>query len=177
MILTVEDMEQRHSGSSIFNMYYKKESCVLNELWNTITVFKGWVCLTFATICTCLLNLIGTDTLAAHTLINLMVIDYITGLMVAAAHKSKKSKNGNLSSSVGFEGIVKKAGILTVIYLCVRLDMILNIEYTAEMVVFFFIANETISILENLGLLGVPYPKRLKKALESLNDEEENERC
>ena len=145
----------------------------MNEIWNTVIAFKIWICLTFAAICTTLLNLIGTDTIAAHTLINLMVTDYATGLMVAIVHKSKKSRTGKLSSSVGIKGIFKKCGILIAVYLCVKLDNSLNIEYTAEMIVFFFIANEAISILENLGLLGVPYPKKLKKALEALNEEEE----
>lgn len=104
-------------------------------------------------------------------LIAFMVVDYITGLSVAFIfHKSQKTKNGGASSAVGFKGIVKKMCILLLVGLAHELDYIMGIDYIRALSILFFIGNEGLSVLENVGLMGVPYPEFLKKALEAIKD-------
>lgn len=140
-----------------------------------IAEMKAVICCAYAATVTAILNFIGTDSKMAEFLISVMVIDYITGLMLGVMHKSRKSKTGKLNSIAGFKGLMKKGGILLVVYLAVKLDMLLAIHYSEDMVISFFIANEAISILENLGTMGVKYPKKLRKAIEALSEEEEHE--
>lgn len=104
-------------------------------------------------------------------LIAFMVVDYITGLAVAFIfHKSQKTENGGASSAAGFKGIVKKMCILLLVGLAHELDYIMGIDYIRALSILFFIGNEGLSVLENVGLMGVPYPEFLKKALESIKD-------
>ena len=108
-------------------------------------------------------------------LIMFMIVDYITGMTVAMVfHKSSKTKNGGASSAVGFQGIVKKFCIFMLIALAVRVDEISGTHYVRSATIFFFIGNEGLSVVENLGLMGVPYPAFLKKALEVIKDNGEN---
>lgn len=104
-----------------------------------------------------------------QVLIAMMVCDYITGVLVAAIWKrSGKTKNGALSSSVGFKGIVKKCMILMLVWLAVMMDHAMGTNVARTAVCLFFIGNEGLSLLENIGLMGVPYPAFLKNALEQL---------
>lgn len=110
-----------------------------------------------------------------QVLVALMVADYITGVLLAAVwHKSTKSASGALDSKAGFKGLLKKAMILLVVWLGVLLDAAMGSEYFRMAAVLFFVGNEGISLLENLGLMGVPYPEFLKKALEALHEEGNN---
>lgn len=112
----------------------------------------------------------GFDTLM-KALLMFMLVDYLTGLAVAFVfHKSTKTKNGGASSLVGFKGIVKKLCMLLLVGLAVELDRIIGVDYTRSLAIMFFIGNEGISVLENMGLMGVPYPEFLHKALESMKD-------
>ena len=112
----------------------------------------------------------GFDTLM-KALLMFMFVDYITGLAVAFIfHKSTKTKNGGASSLVGFKGIVKKLCMLLLVGSAVELDRIIGVDYTRSLAIMFFIGNEGISVLENMGLMGVPYPEFLHKALESMKD-------
>ena len=107
-----------------------------------------------------------------QVLVALMVADYITGVLVAAVwHKSTKSTSGALDSKAGFKGLLKKCMILVLVMIGVLLDQAMGTEYIRMMVVIFFIGNEGISLLENLGLMGVPYPEFLHKALEALHEQ------
>lgn len=102
-------------------------------------------------------------------LIAMMVCDYITGVLVAAIWKrSGKTENGALSSSAGFKGIVKKCMILMLVWLAVMMDNAMGVHVARTAVCLFFIGNEGLSLLENIGLMGVPYPAFLKNALEQL---------
>lgn len=117
-------------------------------------------------------NALGGWDASLQVLIALMVADYITGVLVAAVwHKSTKSQSGALDSKAGFKGILKKGMILVLVWLGVLLDRATGANYIRTAVVLFFIGNEGISLLENLGLMGVPYPAFLKKALEALHDQ------
>ena len=106
-----------------------------------------------------------------RVLVALMVADYLTGLVVAGIfHKSNNSESGALDSKAGFKGILKKCVILLLIWIAVMLDAALNTDYLRLMVILFYIGNEGISLLENIGLMGVPYPAFLKKALQALRE-------
>ena len=99
------------------------------------------------------------------TLFVFMVTDYLTGVMKAIVNKK-------LSSEIGFKGIFKKVCIIFLIGVAVRLDIVLNLgESLRYLVIGFYIANEGISILENVGELGLPFPQKLKDMLIQLNDE------
>ena len=99
-----------------------------------------------------------------------MVIDYATGLIVAACGKSPKTAGGGVSSSVGFRGLAKKAVILLVVLLAWLLDLATGNAVFQSAAVCYYIANEGISILENAVLIGVPVPEALKNALEVMRE-------
>ena len=107
-------------------------------------------------------------------LVLFMVADYITGMTVALVfHKSGKKKNGGASSAVGFKGIVKKLCIFFLVALAVRVDLITGTSYVRNATIFFFLGNEGLSVIENIGSMGVKYPAFLKKALETLKEKNE----
>lgn len=103
-----------------------------------------------------------------YALIVFVVIDYLTGVMVAVL-------NQKLSSSVGFHGIVKKVVIFFLVAVGHVIDsyVIQNGSVIRTAVIFFYLSNEGISILENVSLLGLPVPQKLKDVLEQLKDHEE----
>lgn len=116
----------------------------------------------------------GWDT-AMILLVALMAADYITGVLVAAVwHRSNKSVNGGLDSKAGFKGLVKKGVILLLVWIGVLLDHALGSAYVRTAVILFFIGNEGLSLLENLGLMGVPYPEFLQRTLEALHNKGNN---
>ena len=103
------------------------------------------------------------------TLCIFMAIDYITGLLVAGVfHASKKSESGRLDSRAGFKGLIRKGAILLIVLIAARLDILLNTTIVRDAVVIAFCANEAISIVENAGLMGVPIPAALRRAIEAL---------
>ena len=117
-------------------------------------------------------NALGGWDASLQVLIALMVADYITGVLVAAVwHKSSKSSSGTLNSVAGFKGILKKCMILLLVWIGVLLDNATGANYIRMAVILFFIGNEGISLLENLGLMGVPFPAFLQRALEALRDQ------
>ena len=117
-------------------------------------------------------NALGGWDASLQVLIALMVADYLTGVLVAAVwHKSSKSSSGTLNSVAGFKGILKKCAILLLVWIGVLLDQALGSSYARTAVVLFFVGNEGISLLENLGLMGVPFPAFLRRALEALRDQ------
>ena len=102
-------------------------------------------------------------------LVAMMCCDYITGILVAGIWKnSGKSDSGALDSKAGFKGIIKKGIILMLVWLGALMDEGLGVAYVRNAICMFFIGNEGLSLLENMGLMGVPYPKQFKDALEAL---------
>lgn len=101
-------------------------------------------------------------------LVAMVVIDYITGVIKAAVQ-------GKLSSLVGFKGLLKKVAIFLLVAVGVMVDRVIPAtnEAVRSAVIFFYIANEGLSILENAGELGLPLPAALKKSLEKMQDKEE----
>ncbi len=113
---------------------------------------------------------------ALTTLIIFMAIDYITGIIVAGVfHKSKKSDSGSLKSVAGWKGLCKKGVMLLLVLVACRLDILVGTSYIKDAVVIALCVNETISILENVGLMGVPIPKVIRKALDVLQQDENNQ--
>lgn len=117
----------------------------------------------------------GCDTLLT-VLLAFMVMDYGTGWLAAALGRSPKSATGRLSSSAGWAGLAKKAGELLAVTVGVLLDLLAAGELGYEGAMFrtavmvYIIATEGLSIVENLGALGVPMPSVIRKALEQLRD-------
>jgi toxin secretion/phage lysis holin len=108
------------------------------------------------------------------TLLIFMAADYLSGLAVALVfRKSPKTKSGGGSSRVGWKGLCRKGMTLLIVLVAYRLDLILGVNYIRDTVMIGFIANETISITENAGLMGVPLPKVIVRAIDILNDKEE----
>lgn len=116
----------------------------------------------------------GWDT-SLVTLLLFMGIDYITGFAVAACGKSPKSDTGRLSSKIGWRGIAKKCVSLLLVLVAVRLDITLGTSYIRDAVCIAFVANELLSITENAGLLGVPLPTVITKAIELLQSKGKGE--
>ena len=108
---------------------------------------------------------------AMTTLVIFMVIDYISGLLVAGVfHKSKKTESGTLESRAGWTGLCRKGMTLLVVLIGSRLDLALGVSYIRDAVIIGFIANETISITENAGLMGLPLPETITKAIDVLTE-------
>ena len=133
---------------------------------------KNGILAVFSVIGSFAANSLGGWDASLQVLIALMVTDYITGVLVAAVwHKSSKSSSGTLNSVAGFKGILKKCAILILVWIGVLLDQALGSAYARTAVVLFFVGNEGISLLENIGLMGVPFPAFLRRALEALRDQ------
>ena len=130
----------------------------MKEFWNTIqfifTAVGGWLGYFLG----------GCDGLL-YALIAFVVIDYITGVMCAVIDRK-------LSSAVGFKGIFRKV----LIFLLVGIANIIDVQVVGTgavlrtAVIFFYISNEGVSLLENAGHLGLPIPERVKTVLEQLHD-------
>lgn len=111
---------------------------------------------------------------AMLVLIVFMALDYMTGLIVAGVfHKSSKSETGALESKAGWKGLCRKGVTIALVMMAALLDRVLGTSYIKDAVIVGYIFNESLSILENAGLMGVPYPKALKNALDLLNKKSE----
>ena len=134
----------------------------MKEFWNTIQLIfsavGGWLGYFLG----------GCDGLL-YALVAFVVIDYITGVMCAII-------NRKLSSAVGFKGIFRKV----LIFLLVGIANIIDVQVIGTgavlrtAVIFFYISNEGVSLLENAGHLGLPIPEKIKTVLEQLHDRAEN---
>lgn len=119
--------------------------------------------------------LFGGWTMALTTLLIFMGIDYVTGVIVAGVfHRSGKSASGSLSSIAGIKGLAKKGMILLFVLVAYRLDIQLSTTYIKDAVCIAFMANELLSIIENAGLMGVPIPSVIVKAVEVLKGGKED---
>ena len=106
---------------------------------------------------------------AMTTLVILMLIDYVTGIIVAGVfHNSPKCSGGALSSAVGFKGICRKFVILLIVVVACRVDLLLDTNIIRDATCIGFCANELVSITENAGLMGIPLPRKLVEAIEVL---------
>lgn len=128
----------------------------MTKLWNVLSII-------FATIGLWLGLFIGPVNGVLIALIVFVVIDYTTGVISAAVNKK-------LSSSVGFKGLLRKILIFLIVGLANILDVyVLGANaILRSAVIFFYIANEGLSIIENLGETGLPIPKKLRDVLAQL---------
>lgn len=121
-------------------------------------------------------SLFGGWDAALVTLLIFMGIDYATGLIVAGVfHTSEKTENGALESRAGWKGLCRKGGTLLVVLVACRLDLMMGSNFIRDAVVIAFVANETISIIENAGLMGIPIPAVITRAIEVLKKKSESE--
>lgn len=121
-------------------------------------------------------SLFGGFDAALVTLLIFMTLDYISGIIVAGVFKnSRKTANGALESGAGWKGLCRKGMTLVIVLIAVRLDIVIGTTYIRDAVCIAFIANETISIVENAGLMGVPIPAAITKAIEVLKDRTDKE--
>ncbi len=121
-------------------------------------------------------SLFGGWDAALVTLIIFMGVDYLTGLIVAGVfHNSEKTETGTLESRAGWKGLCRKGVSLLVVLVACRLDLVIGSNFIRDSVVIAFIANETLSIVENAGLMGIPIPAVIAKAIDVLKKKAESE--
>jgi toxin secretion/phage lysis holin len=115
----------------------------------------------------------GWDT-SLITLLIFMGIDYFSGLVVAGVfHKSNKTESGALESKAGWKGLCRKCMTLLFVLIAYRLDLAIGVDYIRNAVIIGFMANELISIVENAGLMGLPLPDAINKAIDVLTEQKE----
>lgn len=137
---------------------------------------KNALCTTIGMTGSLIASFFGGWTESLTTLLIFMLIDYITGLIVAGVfHKSQKTDSGALESRAGFKGLCRKGAILLFVLIGYRLDLAVGTTYIRDAVCIAFIANELISIVENAGLMGVPVPGVITKAIDVLRNKTEKE--
>ena len=114
----------------------------------------------------------GWDTALAALMI-CMAVDYISGSIVALVfHNSRKTTSGAYNSAYGLKGLCKKGLMLLLVVVAVQADRLLGADYVRDAVCIGLCVNEILSIVENLGLAGVPLPEAVVKALEQLQSKE-----
>ena len=115
-------------------------------------------------------TLFGIWNVSISTLILFMAIDFFSGLAVAGIfHNSQKTGTGTLESKAGWKGLCRKCMTMLIVLIAHRLDLSLGTSYIRDTVIIGFMANELISIVENAGLMGLPLPAALVKAIDILN--------
>lgn len=137
----------------------------MNKYFNSVTLITTPIISVFSYL------MGGIDALLTALMI-LIVLDYITGLLKALYNKE-------LSSTIGYKGIIKKICIFIIIAVSVLIETNFNINGIRNLTITFFAVNEALSLLENVGAMGIPLPKQLKEALSQLrggNDDENNKK-
>nr|DAE58914.1 MAG TPA: holin [Caudoviricetes sp.] len=115
-----------------------------------------------STVLTTVLYFLGGWDMALKTLLIIIALDYLTGVCDAIANKK-------INSKIGAKGIIKKVGYLIIVAVSVQLDQIVgDTGAIRNLVIYFFVANEGISILENWGSMGLPLPEKVMEVLEQL---------
>ncbi len=121
-------------------------------------------------------SLFGGWSTGLVTLLIFMSIDYLSGLIVAGVfHNSPKTGTGTLESRAGWKGLCRKCMTLLFVLIAYRLDLELSTNYIRDAVIIGFMANELISIVENAGLMGIPLPPVITKAIDVLTKKAESD--
>jgi len=140
-----------------------------------VSTLKLWFIAVFGAIGSFIAQLFGGWTSDMKTLVIFMGIDLIMGFLIAAIwKKSGKSITGALSSISMWKGLCRKGVSLLIVLVAHQLDGTLGTEYIRTAVIIAFIVNELISIIENAGVMGVPIPLVITKAIEVLKQKEGN---
>lgn len=144
----------------------------MEQIWKGLVRF-------FAAIGGAIAGAMGGWDSTLKVLVVMMAVDYLSGLVVAAMGKSEKTEYGGLSSKVGFIGLAKKGLMLSVVLMATMLDEAMGTAMCRDAACWFYIANEGISVLENLNLVGVPFPEKIKVLLghkmEEANEPEQHD--
>ena len=126
---------------------------------------KEIFCTIISGISTCLIYLFGGFDVALSCLVIAIALDYISGIIKAFYTKQ-------LSSKIGFKGLLKKIGILILVMVAVLVDRVAgNTGAVRTLVIYYFVANEGLSIIENLAETNIPIPAVLKRALKAIKKE------
>lgn len=134
---------------------------------------KNIIIMIFGSIGSLLSFLLGGFDSVMIALLIFMVIDFLSGIILAIVFKkSKKTESGRLSSQAGILGLTKKIFILFLVAVSTQLDIILGTTFIRDGTVIGFISMEGISIIENASLAGLPIPKVIKNALEIISKKE-----
>ena len=121
-------------------------------------------------------KLLGGWDMALQVLLLFMVVDYVTGLVVAGVFKkSPKTASGALESKAGWKGLCRKGMTLLMVLVAAQLELLTGTDVIRNAVIIGYIANEGISIIENAGLMGLPVPKLIKNAIDILKSKSEGE--
>ena len=134
---------------------------------------KNAICTTAGAIGGVIASLFGGWDAGLATLVMFMAIDYVSGLVAGVFHNSKKTSSGALESKAGWKGLCRKGMSLLFVLIAYRLDLAIGSNYIRDAVIIGFIVNETISIVENAGLMGVPLPEVINKAIDILTSKSE----
>ncbi len=139
----------------------------------TVSGLKTSVCTVLGMFGSLLASMFGGWSEDIATLIIFMAVDFVMGLIIAGVfNKSNKSQTGALDSRAGWRGLCKKGTMLLFVLIAHRLDLMLETDYIKTAVIIGFIFNEAISIIENAGLMGLPLPSIVNKAVEMLKNME-----
>lgn len=137
---------------------------------------RAALCTTIGVIGSGIAALFGGWDVSLQCLLWFMAIDYISGLIVAGVfRKSNKTEAGGLESRAGFKGLCRKVAVLALVLMAHYLDMVVGTAFARDAVCIGFIVNEGLSILENVGLMGITYPAAIRKALDVLSQRAEGE--
>jgi len=135
-----------------------------------VKIIKTTVISVIGIIGSTLANLLGGWDRPLQTLLLFMAVDYISGLIVAGVFKkSQKSESGALESRAGWKGLCRKGVTLLYVLIAAQVDKLTGTgSIIRDAVIIGYITNEGLSILENGGLMGIPYPEKLKEAISVL---------
>ena len=130
---------------------------------------KETLCTVFGLMGSALCWAFGGWDAALTALVICMCVDYISGSLVALVfHNSRKSETGSYNSTYGLKGLCKKCMMLLFVIVAVQADNLMGGDFVRDAVCIGFATNEILSIVENLGLAGIPMPQVVVKALEQL---------
>lgn len=125
----------------------------------------------FSVIISYICSLFGGWSSSLTTLCIFMLIDFLSGIILSSVFKkSPKSINGGLSSAAATRGFFKKIAYLMIVVVGYQIDKITESTFIKDSIIIFFISNESLSIVENIGLMGVPLPKYLINVIDVLKE-------
>lgn len=137
---------------------------------------KQFVCTVIGAVGSGIAALFGGWDTGLVSLLIFMALDYVSGLVVAGVfHKSNKTDTGSLESKAGWKGLCRKCMTLVFVLVAYRLDLVIGTNYIRDAVIIAFLANELISLVENAGLMGIPLPAVITKAIDILQKKSESE--
>lgn len=132
---------------------------------------KVFLFLMWTSVATVLSVIIGKFTSNLVILLGVIILDYLTGLIVGGVfHNSPKTINGRLESNASLKGILRKVFYFVMVIIANYLDVISGSNFVRETVIIILIINDTLSITENIGLMGVPIPSVITNAIAVLKE-------